>query len=1731
MAENPNIQQPSRLAGAITKRLSDVSGKTGTPSAPYYLKYSQAPPDLPEQPAASYQNLPNYEKLSWGERTAMGALAGIPGSVTESLEKFSNSWAGKALAYFDVLAEGLERGVGTASQVVMTLGTDDTADVLGDQFKAAWYAGSLASDYANFSLMFESDNGKLKVTVPQDLPGIEGLITARQDIYRLMQNGMSGSDALAQVRGQAYKNAGALAIRMQANDLLFHLAADPLNVIAGWAKPIERASVAKILGAAKAVPENVVQITKETQAAIDVARLALKQAEEAGDATKVVQLTDEIASMEGAIRAVEGMAQLGPWEQRLLRLTGNMPGEVGPARKFVQKLLSPFNLTPAAKAYEYVDTIQHNVIAFIMNSAKDPAEAVRSMQRLASGTLDARLAHMIATPQGALVRGVAEAMAIRGTSLLGAYDATTFERRLLDSVATVLGETPVKLMSRLKAGEANVIATLLTEKIGSLPDVAKGLDGLFASFGKNPANVLDELAKLPGLFKGADIYTADLLKLHLTNMVADVAAEAGVKMFGVKARGTLLAASEALKAAETLAFLKLNPAYPVMNWVNNNMTMIARGAFGSFGVEYAEKLWGELGFSPPRLRAGIGMAGEAENLVTDAIAAATRGEHGALNKITDALRGINVGKFNMGKVAQSVERRASMIAYTTGYLRGNKMFSSKFLRLVSDFDPALAKSLGDDITGALQDAVRSSRTQAELDAKVLGQNLRINMRSILDDASKKMGYDIEDIISPEFTASVEREILDAANKGPMAVTDAIAGIRGRVQSHIDGLVEEGIKNLVSETAAKIQAEGPGAFVGMWGNITDEFYFAHPKHADNVRRITDAIAEGADARAIDLLWRQGLQAEDAYMGRMWNRLEAYVEGMRKGGKTAGIPSGVLDEVASNFRKWRSGWQGFFKWRNSSYAEFFDAGLKGQPYKKSWDALVAESETRYIKLVDAEDAYISRVDQLTGGMLPQEQQALYGQYRMRVADWRRLDREMVKEYTARIRSAPAKERKFLWEQMWEARRENWAAIAKEESAAKAASMAPTEAATAPPKVTPGEVPPWQQAAIMDLNELVPDQMYMGTGIDQLWFTRGDEALDAIGRSASEIAGRKPMLFGDIPEGLMPAVRAYIDDAKTGIASRQVASMRYAEFVRDSALLNYNRRYNYNTYLGAVAPYEFWFTQSIYKWALHSLDRPAMLSSYLRIKQFLETAYRPEGNLPSRLRGSLRIHLPFLPDWMGDDVFVDPMRALLPFDRFAYPFEEMANQQASDAQMVQRKLDELVEKGLATPAEAQAALASKSGPLWDRAEGLARLDDGDDRKNAFDIMTMFAQPHAPLMAAYNLARGKPEEISSMVPLTRTIGGIAGAMGIDPAGPYNPEAALRRSVGLPAFDKWDDYRVDRMLSNMAGDGDITAETAILAMTERGKSQDPETLIAYQEAYKRAAREWGLGAMGSVIGIPPRFYPTGEEKQRQLTDKYEAAWKAYEDGDPRAIQGFYENHPEYEARLALFRPPEERLRRFLIDGLWDKWNDMPKLWQDEAKEQLGEEFQLWFLNKETRGYDAIPLESLQLWVKMLGGKTPGTLETKLHIALAPAETAHRAQIFYDTRNQRFPQWYALQSEYYRLDEGSARRAFRNANPQLSDYFAWRRDWLLRNPDAAPYLTDEPPTYGSAAEYEQAVANQPNLTREEWQSVLGYSMFALVEDHLSGEPLPNNVRSVLDEAAKRIGLSGWEAAIASIGGT
>lgn len=632
-------------------------------------------------------------------------------------------------------------------------------------------------------------------------------------------------------------------------------------------------------------------------------------------------------------------------------------------------------------------------------------------------------------------------------------------------------------------------------------------------------------------------------------------------------------------------------------------------------------------------------------------------------------------------------------------------------------------------------------------------------------------------------------------------------------------------------------------------------------------------------------------------------------------------------------------------------------------------------------------------------------------------------------------------------------------------------------------------------------------------EAWYGRLLPLLDEI-QKRLELEARYPAIRSAAEAG--PEVRQGLEGWLRDVAGAQseakLGAMKWGEFRRDLAMLNYSRRYNIDTLLANFLPYEFWMTHSLAKWALHTLDRPSLLANYYRIAKFLNTAVTRPG-FPTRLAGRVRIPIPWMPDWMGGAMYVDPLMIGLPLEQFALPFQQAADQQRNNESSAAYEIEQGMKDGTIPQAEGLSALATHTGPTWNQAMATVTTGAGaEQQQDILDFAQLMMSPHLPLTWALAYLRGKQNTVGPL-PITRQLKAITALTGIGPAGGFNLEAGLRQALGLPIFDQWEDYRVDRTLADMAAEGVIDTKTAEAAMIDRSGP-------AFEMATHRAAVQSGFGTVTSfVFGTPGTIYPEGEHTQRDLSVLFRAARAAQDSGDTQAIARFFEAHPEYSARLALNATPAKRIQNFLVDDVWNAWNDLPDLYRRQVQAAFGPTFEQAFLSPETRSYESIPPETLATWARTLGQFVPASVAgSPLPIQWAPPQIAAQAQEFYDTRDTQFnyPAISALQKQYFAIPKSDrvalpvpagvqnyldtiaanypgiqdlydfydnigtskGRSKFKKDHPIMGKYEDYRAWWRRQNPDLTKYLDGKDNYKGASQSARSAFAAQyPQLTQ------------------------------------------------------
>lgn len=1736
-------------------------------------------PSIQDQVAA----MPNSEKLSGFEQWVYKKLPGVSDSkIGQALSSFAASPAGKVLEKLDILAEGLERTLGLAAQL-----RDWKA---GDEFrlKEAWDASTLTYDVSKLPRFQKDANGNITgVSIDNDMPGAYALTDAR----KLLQEGKS----IDEVRENLYANLGALALRSQLQDTLGHIALDPLNFILGAIKPVQKLHAIRNLAVTGKIDPSIIKVMQAE------ARLA-------------GNLEDAARFGQALVDAEKNGKALTRFEKFAIMITGGTPytqnvGDMSKAQQFLQKL-NPFALTPQAKASELLDVVAANVGEYLVrpNFNKDPEVFLDMISRAAKGGIGEQWGHVAATIQGRTVQGILSNADGAVKALGHEWKLYENQRAMIQRVMSIMPdmtERGVWKMAKENPAELFKRVMMAAEGAGDTAFV----NGVRA--GQITPQMFEEIGKIA---KGTPLFREEFYAKALVT-IQDVAARQAVLQFGIKEKGLMTKWADALKAWETIPFIRANPANAFRNMVNNDITLMARGVFGTMPASAIDDFW-KGKYIPEHFKRGFSLGAEdLESGITHVddflvgnpaktIVDALEGKSQSLaQKLKSKAQNLSLGPADViSRASAKAESAASKRASTVGWME----FHNKYWNAKTGFTSAqkyLPSSVIDEIEAVepgliqrLDKLAQESGADPEKLAKLLQTEGGTTAVEVLEDVSARLGYNLNDTLGPEVLARFTDELPDAIKNG--RVNELVAGVRSTMEKHVDDMFDAHLENLPGIIKAQVQAGGPQQYHRIFGKATDEFWAGNTEHALRMSRVNEAL-DGAksakDYERVSAIWEKVFTDTENHFNRVWKKFDAYQEGLSDGAKAAGIK--YPGEVKSSFQGMKDGWKELFDTRNKEYKAFFESKKSGKEYTKTLEQIQSKIDDMYAKMVSKEDELFQRIDDMMADSMPKTEAAMYRNFRDRSSALRIQDRTETQKFFQKVRDLTGEEQQAAWAEYWQTRVSRLEQIRKLEYRGSAAMQGSPEAVamfmkpemTGDPKnifelagqfgissateagarnnrrilntvnkyLDDGvekfkrvEDIPMDVAArsfekrlakqvedvttaqtksfIPDAEMIFKDPMPIETAISELNYGRGYAALDEVVESAKRIGGVKHRTLPELPETAQKHIQSWMRNIEDESSSFRAAGVQYASFRRDSALLNYNRRTNFDNWVGHMAPFAFWTTHSVFNWALYSLDRPAMMTSYFRTREFFETAGLTDQNVPTRLKGQIRINLPFMPDWMGDQ-FIDPTRIALPFDAWMQPWEQAQSSKFSIEGKAKRTLEQMLEAGHITEQEYTKALTTNSGDAWEQA--MAAAKEGGEQYDAMDFVSMTMSPHAPLMWAYNAATGNKQDIGPFTPLSRTVKNFATMMGVDDwsNSPYNIEGRLRKMAGLPAFDKWDDYRVGRMISNLAADGNYSIDEMknameVAALVESGKMTSEEavkTNALYKEATKRANQEYAGGWAGTllgVIGIPVKSFPTGEARQRELADKFSDAYVKYDQGDFQALTDFFDEYPEYESRLALFKKPEERLKSFMVDNMWARWNELPAVTQNEIKEQLGDNFNNYFLTKETRSYETIKPEQLQVWLKLIGGKQVGRLSTTEEIMLelnqlklTEPETAWRVETFYDGRKD-FGNWYELQNKYYELPTAK-RGEFLQQNPALKSYWNFRQQWMSTNPDLVKFLTDDPK---QLAKYESK-RREPQVavpTAQEIRANFSQPSIELLAEWNAGNEIPRELRQYLNEIAR-----------------
>jgi hypothetical protein len=581
-----------------------------------------------------------------------------------------------------------------------------------------------------------------------------------------------------------------------------------------------------------------------------------------------------------------------------------------------------------------------------------------------------------------------------------------------------------------------------------------------------------------------------------------------------------------------------------------------------------------------------------------------------------------------------------------------------------------------------------------------------------------------------------------------------------------------------------------------------------------------------------------------------------------------------------------------------------------------------------------------------------------------------------------------------------------------------------------------------------------------------------------------------FSQLDNDSKVALYKYMNGVKDSLAATKYNALKFGEMKRDQALLNYNKRYGFDTYLTVISPYQFWYTRSMLNWAKRMIDKPVWFTTYARLKEKEELFARDEN--PTRLSGKNKFPMPYLEDWMGGALYIDTMSQFFPFAQFLNKAESYSQDKNFLNKKVESLLKEQLDEGMIKSQDYLEALRTKNTPAWNDAYAIISENYSKD-PSLGGLAQQYMQLPFLLTWAINKAKGKEGEIGNLpitrtglslqtltkgIPVLETAGNIAGgAMTL-------PEQGLRKLFNLDynELGNYGDYSIRKQLSQMGNSGEISREEMLDA-------QRTFSGPAYEEAYRRQREELMLKTQGAAaidamkafiqgdakitdvlqaLFVAPfggSVYPEDEYQLRQKQDELEQAYDDQASGKrPNAVSEFFDANPTFIGRKASFIDDPEELNKYIAyQNITNAYYNLPKAQQLAVQQSLGTDFYNAVINKETRNYKATSYDDLLTWEYAMRGDIPNLPASEINKAKqnAPKMTYYTQPVVdaVDTFNnmvkQNFPANIGELEKYYYSLPKQDQYDYLRLHPELDQYIQFKYQYKQNNEAYQVYKEDQ----------------------------------------------------------------------------
>ena len=1290
---------------------------------------------------------------------------------------------------------------------------------------------------------------------------------------------------------------------------------------------------------------------------------------------------------------------------------------------------------------------------------------------------------------------------------LAMWNATEVQRAKLNEMAKAFDTDVNKVVKMLNDKDAD-IAGLMRSKNVTIADILPDNEFIRDYF---KVYIGDKVAP----------WSLDLWKSQFISHIYRAADEFLVHRFGLDAsqHGKFKRTMQVMKKIQGILVLGFNPRYLIYNWMNNVLSTNVTGVGGIAIGNTPFKIMESYDFFPSAERLGF-----TEDFSPLKAAAAEKDwkELGRglirAQKLVNKIDELSIFKKWSGKMEEIESRSAYAIGFDDAYQSINRVGAG-----LSEIPDELKRYMTPEEFNKFRTNIESAKKPSDIDKFMEMED--INANNYVRYIAQKL-YENSNLpnVDPNFYEGILRRIgivqmleEELAGKRTIPeVEEAFNRIRNRVDDTTLDALEYDVSEIRDYVKANLGISGPAAIGMEFSELTYLYAWEWMRQLTEQDQIKyKAMAEAVEGKYLDKnlfkkisddsnkLHRERMARINRLLGE---RKAALIESL---GGNADRYKNLFDEFASlqeaTFKKADSNWEKFSK-------DVSDRKFKSSlEFDSEYQRVRAENDKLFRELFNAEERYDVELTE----MLAQELEAA-GQ-----------DGQVIREWRA---------------ERWEVRKPMIEEINK--FFESTIGMSPDDKSIAWNKFV-AEVynPTIQLLAEIDahyIQNVAPPMANDATAKFEFFTKDVIPMLNDVERAIIDDlkAGRRPWKLSNLPPEAQEAAAKYIAKAKVEMKNNLIAANAFATAMRDFAMLNYQDQTYWDEGLSYIFPYHLWFTKSMRNWAMRAIDKPGMYAQFYRLKRF--SSRLSTTGMPERLKDKIRIPWPWLEDWMGTGIWINPLSQLFPPSQFIEAGQRLISFDEEIKRDAEYILNDLVKEGKITKYEAEQARATRSGRAWDLAYSIAQKES--DMSDPMNIVSMMMQPAMWVTVPYYLLKGKPEKIQP-TPLLRTsrtlsemLGGEETFFGKVAGFPAGIAGAIRQGLGMSRaqafFGEWGDYLVERNIANMLEEGLIDYEQMMNAIINKEGA-------VYEEGWNRTMQEVSLrepfyltklaaenGApmdditWSAFISVfPAGILPEGEISYRNHKQEYAKAWEIYKKGDKRPLAEFYDKHPEYSARSAInIKDPEERVRQYLISAIWNRYTALPSPDRTAINNELGPYFETAFLDSKTAAPENIDLETLQQWLYVIGGQPTGEYQQKFEEAgiqpmtYWPKEMTDEYKKFQDERDKKFPNWFAIQQGYYSLTSKSERRKYLQKFPELRKYWEWKADYERKHPAVQPIFT---------ANRQAGQGGLKGYLNEQEYSMISEPLYDLLYQHIiAGYELPPGAYAALYDMWNKLGNPG-----------